>query len=95
MSTVTTAQQGVGVGFVWGQVASQLQCLVETAFTQTCWREGHGHHPCGGVQRGFDPRGVAHEVGQGAAEAGVSLKLEAGNAARPRKGVADSGHAGV
>jgi hypothetical protein len=38
---------------------------------------------------------VAHEVGQGACEAGVGLKLEAGNAVCPRKGVAHGSDASV
>ena len=38
---------------------------------------------------------MTHEVRQGASEAGLRLKLETGNAACPRKGVAHRGHACV
>ena len=95
MCAVAAAQQGVGMGFVWGQMAGQFEGLVVATFTQASAGERHGDHKAGCLQRGFDPRRMAHEIGQGAGEARVGLKFEACNAVCPGKGVAHSGDASV
>ena len=95
MRAVAAAQQSVRIGFVWGEMPSQFKRLVETTFTQARWREGHGHHPTSRIQSRLNPRGMAHQMGQGPGQSRVGLKFKACHAVGTRKGVAHRRHAGV